>query len=70
MSNGDDVIVCCILGICCAARSAKQRAAVVKMLKHQKPYLAHDRYDAAAIAFLEANNYFEGVSKSLDEACA
>ena len=69
MSNGDDpVIVCCILGLCCAARSAKQRAAVMKMIRHQRPKLNLEQAEKATDRLLIKYNYFEDVPALLDAA--
>lgn len=66
MSNGDDVIVCCLLGLCCPAGSARQREAAVKMIRHQRPNWSKDRCERAADKLLEKFNNFEGMGELID----
>jgi hypothetical protein len=65
MSNGDDVIVCCILGLCCPA--AAQLAETVKLVRKMRPALDADACARKARHLVEKINAI-GVAAVLDEA--
>ena len=67
MSNGDDVIVCCILGVCCPAGSAEQRAAVVQFIQKRHPQLSEEVVGKKADSVLKKYKCFRGLVTIIDK---
>lgn len=62
--------VCCILGVCCPAGSAKQKDALVAMIRKAHPDMTEAKAQAAASRVLKEHGDFRTVPKILREFAA